>query len=929
MVVPASPSSTSGGFFGEDGDGGMAMQGGPTATAVAKAIVSATAASPGSHLRRKRSNASLWRSGSGGSRDKSTTAATTSSGGSHQNPPGTTSIGEKQQQHDAALAETATTAPFFTPDAARFGRKNAAADNNNCDGLMSTGVRTARTVTDMTPSPLPAMAAHEPNVSPVPRGSPTDVSSGTSSGSRRSRARSRRPSSDEFEDDDDDDPDGVTAHQRSRVLFQETEGDDTTLDTSDENNFAYQPQQQQQQRRKHHHQYQNDYRDPSPRGRRTRSLPTIDSSSLGERSRPSSTESIGSTTNNGGLPSHHPQQPYQSSPVPQDSSYGHFLSGGKSSPTSRRRSSSRNNRSQQHFSSPNAAHSSIGARQRGSSSSRHGDRNRRTQSHGHIQQAQYGNTSLDFHQQQQQHLHYSNQTNNTSLLSMEEAGSSIDRLSSSSNESSPERGYRGGHARALSSPSAQFASMPPGYTATDALNSSCPPQHYPPHPHRQHILSHPAAPAVGGDCVSSPSKDKETKQYQQSIPSRFGGAANVPVKLVQPVLGVSSSYDGRGGQMTHLGPMTPSIMSSRPLSPGPGGAGVGASSPRYGTSLLGGSAYPSLHRIRIRFHSLVSSSLLLASVMFILILAANYGSISSLDFGYYSSTGRAVATTSQLEKQQQYDEYKPVPVASVGGGFSAAGLSLHENGGDSLYGEVGEEGSTSSLVIRRGAGGLRVASNIAPATTPPEHSDDRDDGNGGGESEQNAESTKDGGVVDATVAGAAVVASVADHGTKEMKRKKRGFPKLDSEIYASKNRHPIMHGGYPRLLNINHKVVDESPPSREVELYPAEFSDNTQFYPVADSTDDPRAARMEMRKPYENEECAPMADWQTTYNPSCNGMHELDVENGYNEREGKGLLLFGTGGFWRNAWKLELPSHNPTAVAPAGPAETFVLKTLK
>lgn len=945
MVAPTSPLSTSGGFFGDDSDEGMTMQGGPTATAVAKAVASAAASGNGSHLRRKRSNASSSsRTGSGGSLDKSTTAAVLVAASS-----GTS--GEKRKQHTSA-SETVTV-PFFTPDAARIGRKNAAADHGS-NGQMSTGIRTARTVTDMTPSPLPSMAAHEPNVSPVPRGSPTDVSSGSTG---RSRARSHRPPLDDFDDDEEDDLDGVTAHQRSRVLFQETEGDDTTLDTSDENNFTYQHhhQQHQQQRRKHHHQFQNDYRDPSPRGRRTRSLPTIDGSSMGERTHPSSMESIGSTTtnhnhnNNGGLPSHHPQQSYHSSSdLPQDSSYGHHFAnggggGGRSSPSSRRRSSSRNNnrslQHQQHFVSPNAVHSNGGARQRGSSSSRHhADRTRRTQSHDHIhQQAQFGNASVDFHhhQQQQQHLHYSNQTNNSSLLSMEEIGSSIERYSSSSNESSPERGFRGSHVRALSASSAAPAAAPfaptlPGYTAADALNNSYPSQHYPLHPHQQHILSHPPPPGSDGDGVSSPSKDKETKQFQQSLPFNFGGSANAPATLVQPGLGVSSSYDGRGGQLTHLGPMTPSIMSSRPMSPVMGGVGVSAASPRYGSSSFGGSAYPNLHRIRIRFRSLVSSTLLLASVMFMLILAANYGSISSLDFGYYSSTNRDAAATAQLEKQQQYDEYKPVPAASVDGGVSAAGLSLHENGGEALYREVGEDGSTSSnLVIRRGAGGLRVASNIAPATSPPDHSDDRDEGSGGGDSEQNVEQTKDVVNVASTAAGAAAVAAAADQSAKEKKRKKRGFPKLDSEFYASKNRHPIMHGGYPRLLNINHKVVDEPPPSREVELYPAEFSDNTQLYPVVDSTDDPRAEKMEMRKPYEDEECAPMADWQTTYNPSCNGMHELDVENGYNEREGRDLLLFGTGGFWRNAWKLDLPDHNATAAAPAGSAETFVLKTLK
>jgi hypothetical protein len=325
--------------------------------------------------------------------------------------------------------------------------------------------------------------------------------------------------------------------------------------------------------------------------------------------------------------------------------------------------------------------------------------------------------------------------------------------------------------------------------------------------------------------------------------------------------------------------------------------------------------------------------------MFVLILAANYGSISSLDLSYYSSTARDGTATSQLEKQQQYDEYKPVPVASVGGGVGSVGLGLHESGGEALYGEVGEEGSTSSnFVIRRGAGGLRVASKVTSATSPPDHPGDRQEGSGGLDSEPNAATsskdkakpTKDTSSAASTVASAtAAVAAASDQSTKDKKRKRRGFPKLDSEFYASKNRHPIMHGGYPRLLNVNHKVVDEPPPSRDLELYPAEFSDNTQFYPVVDSADDPRAERMEMRKPYEDEECAPMADWQTTYNPSCNGMHELDVENGYDDREGKDLLLFGTKGFWRNAWKLDLPDHNATATAPAGSAETFVLKTLK
>mmetsp|Transcript_13944 Transcript_13944/g.39670 ORF Transcript_13944/g.39670 Transcript_13944/m.39670 type:complete len:800 (+) Transcript_13944:513-2912(+) len=104
---------------------------------------------------------------------------------------------------------------------------------------------------------------------------------------------------------------------------------------------------------------------------------------------------------------------------------------------------------------------------------------------------------------------------------------------------------------------------------------------------------------------------------------------------------------------------------------------------------------------------------------------------------------------------------------------------------------------------------------------------------------------------------------------------------------------------------------DDLPQPRKIKQYPAEFTDNTQLYPVLDS-DDERLQKMEIRKPYSEGECVPMQDWQTTYHPSCNGMHELQLN------AGKDFQLFGTKGFWRHAWKLDL-----------NPEDTVVLKTLR
>jgi len=127
-----------------------------------------------------------------------------------------------------------------------------------------------------------------------------------------------------------------------------------------------------------------------------------------------------------------------------------------------------------------------------------------------------------------------------------------------------------------------------------------------------------------------------------------------------------------------------------------------------------------------------------------------------------------------------------------------------------------------------------------------------------------------------------------------------------------------------RVMYLHDSIIEKAGPiSRHVQVYPSDFTDNTQLYGVLDSGDE-RLSKMELRDPYSDEHCVPMQDWQITFHPSCNGMHEMaldhmgdDVDNDFH--------LFGTKGFWRNAWKVDILGDNHRSED----RETVVLKTLK
>lgn len=71
-----------------------------------------------------------------------------------------------------------------------------------------------------------------------------------------------------------------------------------------------------------------------------------------------------------------------------------------------------------------------------------------------------------------------------------------------------------------------------------------------------------------------------------------------------------------------------------------------------------------------------------------------------------------------------------------------------------------------------------------------------------------------------------------------------------------------------------------------------------------------------------SQECIPMADWQTTFHPSCNSVHEMDVPLLLN---GEAYSLVTDKGFWRNAWKIDLD----VAENGMSPVKNIVIKSLK
>ena len=146
----------------------------------------------------------------------------------------------------------------------------------------------------------------------------------------------------------------------------------------------------------------------------------------------------------------------------------------------------------------------------------------------------------------------------------------------------------------------------------------------------------------------------------------------------------------------------------------------------------------------------------------------------------------------------------------------------------------------------------------------------------------------------------------------------RGLGKLDIQMYNVEGSRITNGSKLPRIFSFDqNENSSKQHVVRELTLYPTIFSDNTQLYGIRDSGD-PALSKMEPIVEDKQTDCIPMADWQTTYHPSCNMMHELDLVHQDD------VQLIGKKGYWRNAWKVDLVAHNSSQHT-----ETLILKTPK
>lgn len=102
------------------------------------------------------------------------------------------------------------------------------------------------------------------------------------------------------------------------------------------------------------------------------------------------------------------------------------------------------------------------------------------------------------------------------------------------------------------------------------------------------------------------------------------------------------------------------------------------------------------------------------------------------------------------------------------------------------------------------------------------------------------------------------------------------FEALDRSIYlqSKKRKADSRPKQSRRRVVVLHDSIMHSAKSRKVQVYPSDFTDITQLYGILDSGDE-RMKTMELREPLVQGECVPMQEWQTTFHPTCNGMHEV------------------------------------------------------
>jgi hypothetical protein len=81
-----------------------------------------------------------------------------------------------------------------------------------------------------------------------------------------------------------------------------------------------------------------------------------------------------------------------------------------------------------------------------------------------------------------------------------------------------------------------------------------------------------------------------------------------------------------------------------------------------------------------------------------------------------------------------------------------------------------------------------------------------------------------------------------------------------------------------------------------------EFTHATQSRPYTDSTGFDGIMKNRIFPQHENDDqCVPMADWQSTFYPTCNEFHAFDAPEALLERD---LWMISVKGYWRHAWEV-------------------------
>mmetsp|Transcript_4204 Transcript_4204/g.9415 ORF Transcript_4204/g.9415 Transcript_4204/m.9415 type:complete len:668 (-) Transcript_4204:5-2008(-) len=102
------------------------------------------------------------------------------------------------------------------------------------------------------------------------------------------------------------------------------------------------------------------------------------------------------------------------------------------------------------------------------------------------------------------------------------------------------------------------------------------------------------------------------------------------------------------------------------------------------------------------------------------------------------------------------------------------------------------------------------------------------------------------------------------------------------------------------LLDVDLGVPNATHDSAKLDGWLARYDESSRS---GNATEDDLAWRSQTVVWDNDEECVPMAEWQKTFHPTCNSLHEMDVSLLLHD---SAFSLVSSKGHWRNAWKVDM-----------------------